>query len=74
MELALYKREFGGVDRLQVDFLLQAGSVSDFQQKSFGAPLTFHEKDIIYWKVLTSSALGTNNVTVDYDIWLVKEV
>ena len=73
LHLGLFKREFGGVDRIQTDFLLQSGATSDYQQKEFGAPLTFNEKDMIYWKVISVSGGGTFNVTVDYDIWLVNE-
>lgn len=72
-DLALYNRKFGGVDQLKVDFRLQGGASADYQAKEFGAPLVFNEKDTIYWKVLSVGA-GTSVVTVDYDIWLVKEI
>ena len=71
-ELVLYKRTFGGVDELLVDWLLQAGATGDYQPKSFGAGLKFEEKSIIYWKVKSVST-GTNIITADYDIWLIAE-
>jgi len=71
-EIALFKRNFGGVDELQVDWLLQAGATGDYQPKSFGAGLKFEEKSIILWKVI-SVGTGTNIITADYDIWLVNE-
>jgi hypothetical protein len=70
-EVVLYKRNFGGVDELLVDWLLQAGATGDYQPKSFGAGLKFEEKSIIYWFV-KSVGTGTNIITVDYDIWLVN--
>ncbi|MDX2368031.1 MAG: hypothetical protein QNK36_06455, partial [Colwellia sp.] len=72
-EIALFKRNFGGVDELQVDWLLQAGATGDYQPKSFGAGLVFEEKSIILWKVI-SVGMGTNIITADFDIWLVNEV
>ena len=71
-QIVLYKRNFGGVDELQLDYLLQAGATGDYQPKSFGAGLKFEAKSIIWWKII-SVGTGTNVIAVDYDIWLVNE-
>ena len=71
-QIALYKRNFGGVDELQLDYLLQAGATGDYQPKNFGAGLKFEAKSIIWWKII-SVGTGTNIISVDYDIWLVNE-
>jgi hypothetical protein len=71
-QVVLYKRNFGGVDEVQVDWLLQAGATGDYQPKTFGAGLVFEEKSIIYWKII-SVGTGTNVIAVDYDIWLVAD-
>jgi len=73
LELEVFRKNFNGADEHVVDFVMQGGSAADYQQKEFGAPLQFGPKDIIYWYVSSTAAGGTFNVTVDYDIWLVKE-
>jgi len=77
MDLQLFRRHWAdidnGVDRLMFDTLLQAGAGNDFQQKDWSAPLEFHEKTIIYWKVKSVAGGGTFNLIVDYDIWLVSD-
>ena len=68
MDMGLFKKEFGGVYRIQADFLF-LGSGDSFQPKVYGAPLKFEAKSTILWKCIAASASA--DVSVDYDIWLV---
>ena len=70
MDIGCFKKTFGGVYRIQIDFLL-LGSGDTFQGKNFGAPLKFEAKSIILWKCISASAAA--DVIVDYGIWLVAD-
>jgi len=70
MDLGCFKKEFGGVYRIQIDFLFTGGG-DTFQGKVFGAPLKWEAKSTILWKCVAASAAA--DVLVDYDIWLVAD-
>ncbi|TFH41463.1 MAG: hypothetical protein E4H01_14945 [Lysobacterales bacterium] len=70
IDIGLYKKDFGGVWRIQNDALFREGE-GTFQFKEFGAPLKWEGKSTILWKCVTASA--TFDVAVDYDIWLVRD-
>ena len=69
-DIGCFKKEFGGVFRVQMDFNLTGGA-SAYQPKAFGAPLKFEPKSTILFKCISASGGGTWDVAIDYDIWLV---
>ena len=70
-DIGLFKREFGGVFRIQADFHLT--SEAAYMPKTFGAPLKFEAKSTILFKCIAASGGGTWDTAVDYDIWLVAD-
>jgi hypothetical protein len=70
MDIGLFKKDFGGVFRIQNDWLL-TGSGDHLQVKFFGAPLKYEAKSTILFKCISASASA--DVSVDYDIWLVAD-
>ncbi len=70
IHIALIRKDFGGVFRIQNDSLFLSDSGGNYQPKSFGAPLLFPSMSTIFYKCI--SAAASYNVIVDYDVWLVK--
>ena len=69
IHIALIRKDFGGVFRIQNDSLFLSDSGGNYQHKSFGAPLIFPSMCTIFYKCITAAA--SYDVVVDYDIWLV---
>ena len=69
-DIGCFKKDFGGVFRVQMDFHLTGGTTA-YMPKMFGAPIKFEEKSTILFKCIANSGGGTWDVAVDYDIWLV---
>lgn len=70
IDIGLFKKDFGGVFRIQNDALFREGE-GTYQFKEFGAPLRWDAKGTILWKCVTASA--SFDVAVDYDVWLVRD-
>ena len=70
MDIGMFKKDFGGVFRIQDDFLL-TGTGAGRQEQVFSAPLKFEAKSTILFKCIAASASA--DVEVDYDIWLVAD-
>lgn len=70
-DIGLYKKDFGGVFRIQADFHLT--SAAAYMPKAFGAPLKFEAKSTVLFKCISATGGGTWDVAVDYDIWLVAD-
>ena len=70
IDIGLFKKDFGGVFRIQADFHLTGGSTA-YVDKVFGAPLKFEEKSTIMFKCISATG-GTWDLAVDYDIWLIR--
>jgi len=70
MDIGLFKKDFGGVFRIQDDFLL-TGAGTGRQEQRFSAPLKFEAKSTILFKCIAASAAA--DVDVDYDFWLVAD-
>ena len=64
-DIGCFKKDFGGVFRIQIDFLLTGGATA-YQPKVFGAPLKWPEKSTILFKCIAASGGGTWDVAVDY--------
>ncbi len=71
-DIGCFKKEFGGVYRVQMDFHLTGGTTA-YMPKVFGAPLKFEAKSIILFKCISATGGGTWDVAIDYDIWLVAD-
>ena len=72
-DIGLFKRDFGGVFRVQADFHLTVDGGNAYMPKIYGAPLKFEAKSTILFKCIAASGGGTWDVAVDYDIWLVAD-
>ena len=71
LDLGLFKKTFGGVYRIQAEWLLTGGS-TNWQVTEFGSPLKWEAKSIVLFKCISASG-GTWDVRVDYDIYLVAD-
>ena len=71
-DIGCFKKEFGGVFRIQMDFHLTGGTTA-YMPKVFGAPIYFEAKSTILFKCIVASGGGTWDVAVDYDIWLIQD-
>ena len=71
-DIGCFKKEFGGVFRVQMDFNL-TGDTTAYMPKVFGAPLKCEAKSLILFKCIAASGGGTWDIAVDYDIWLVQD-
>ena len=71
-DIGCFKKDFGGVFRVQMDFNLTGGTTA-YMPKVFGAPLKFEAKSTILFKCISATGGGTWDVAVDYDIWLVAD-
>jgi len=72
MDVGLFKKDFGGVFRIQDGFLL-TGAGAGRQEQLFSAPLKFEAKSTILFKCISASAASASYVEVDYDLWLVAD-
>lgn len=73
LDLGLFKKTFGGVYRIQADWLMQGGAgTSIWMPTEYGTPLKFEAKSNILFKCIVA-ANGTWDVRVDYDIYLVAD-
>ena len=70
-DLGLFKRDFGGVFRIQADWLLQGGNPG-WMITEYEAPLIFPAKSILLFKCIVAAG-GTWDVRVDYGIFLVAD-
>ena len=67
-DIAMYAKPFGGVFRVQSDFLFREGSTTSYT-RDFRGFLSYAEKSIIKFRCVAAS--HATDVAIDYDIFLV---
>lgn len=72
LDLGMFKKDFGGVYRIQADWLITGGADA-WQVTEHGYPLKWPAKSRILFKVNAIGGAGTWDVRVDYDIVLVAD-
>ena len=70
-DVVCFKKDFGGVFRIQTDFHL-TGNATAFISKTFPAPLVFEEKSTILFKCTVVAGGGTWDTAVDFSQWLIE--
>lgn len=68
-DIGLFKKDFGGVFRVQSDFNLTGGPTS-YLVKEVLAPVKFEEKSTILFKCISATGGGTWDIAIDYGIYL----